>query len=98
MGVPAAKNGTAKEKEQKRKPAKELPKDAAARHPVMLLHEMRPQVTFDVAEVVEQKAGVDGPSITMTVTTDGQTFQGKGETRAGLSGKGEVWAEFQRER
>ena len=84
--MPAAKNGAAKEKEQKRKPAKELPKDAAARHPVMLLHEMRPQVAFDVAEVVEQKAGVAEPSVTISVTIDGQTFHGKGEAEKVVSG------------
>ena len=83
-GVPAAKNGAAKEKKQKRKPARELPRDAAARHPVMLLREMRPRVAFEVAEVVEKKAGVAEPSVTISVTTDGQTFLGKGETMTEL--------------
>ncbi|XP_043246312.1 double-stranded RNA-specific editase B2-like isoform X1 [Amphibalanus amphitrite] len=70
-GAAAAKPATPKQK-----PAKTLPTDAASRHAVMLLHEMRPTVTFEASEPQERHSaeGRVEHCITMTANVDGQQF------------------------
>ena len=60
------------------KAPKALPTDAESRHPVMLLHEMRPNTTFEVTEQRLASAGAPS-SITVTAYVDGLEFKASGE-------------------
>lgn len=55
-------------------PAKQLPEDAQNMHPVMLLHQMRPQVKYNVANSTQDNK----PYFILTSEIDGQTFTGEG--------------------
>ena len=73
---------------QKPKAPKVLPPDAVSRHPVMLLHEMRTSVVFEMTEYNKPTAVGQEHSYTMTVTVDGREFKATGGCRTDTAGGG----------
>jgi len=81
LGTPAA--GVIKSPETKTnantpfvaKPAKQVPDNASAMHPVMVLHQMRPAIQYNTNKTV----GDDNkPYFYVSVNIDGQQFTGEG--------------------
>lgn len=81
LGAPAA--GVIKSPESKinantpfvAKPAKQIPDNAAAMHPVMILHQMRPDIQYNTNKTM----GDDNkPYFYLSVKIDGQQFTGEG--------------------
>ena len=58
------------------KPAKQVPENAAAMHPVMVLHQMRPGVQYNISQL--NKEGKIFFAVSSDI--DGQTFIGEGES------------------
>lgn len=57
------------------KPAKAIPESAAAMHPVMVLHQMKPGVQYNVTQGNRDNK----PFFTVSADIDGKEFSGEGE-------------------
>ncbi|KAK3870437.1 hypothetical protein Pcinc_024326 [Petrolisthes cinctipes] len=55
-------------------PAKQVPDNAATMHPVMVLHQMKPTVQYNVSQTVKDSK----PFFTVTTDIDGKEFTGEG--------------------
>jgi len=65
--------------QKKTKGEKKLPEDAATRHPVTLLHEMRDNISFDGQASANQQPGQQG--YTMRLTVDGVVYEAKAQNK-----------------
>ncbi|KAK7071601.1 hypothetical protein SK128_002551, partial [Halocaridina rubra] len=55
-------------------PAKQVPDNAAAMHPVMVLHQMRPGLQYVITQFTKDNKA----ALTVTCEIDGQNFEGEG--------------------
>ena len=56
-------------------PAKQVPESAAAMHPVMVLHQMKPGVQYNITQITKDSK----PFFTVSADIDGKEFFGEGE-------------------
>lgn len=56
-------------------PAKQVPESAAAMHPVMVLHQMKPGVQYNITQTNRDNK----PFFTVSADIDGKEFCGEGE-------------------
>lgn len=64
-------------------PAKQVPENAATMHPVMVLHQMKPTVQYNVSQAIKDAK----PFFTVTTDIDGKEFTGEGKICAALGGQ-----------
>lgn len=56
-------------------PAKQVPESAAAMHPVMVLHQMKPGLQYNITQTTREGK----PFFSVTSDIDGKEFTGEGE-------------------
>lgn len=59
-------------------PAKQVPESAAAMHPVMVLHQMKPGLQYNITQTTRESK----PFFSVSADIDGKEFIGEGEDTA----------------